>query len=151
MNAPNFSSILDQAPTEIEKPKPLPVGSYIGLVDGIPQFDKSKIQKTDFVAFNLKPLQAKEDVDQTLLAEALKGKALAEKKLRPLTFYLTEDAVYRLDEFLFQHLEVGELGTLPRKQAISMAPGRQVGFTIRHEPSQDGTQIYANIGSTFKV
>lgn len=149
MSTPNFSSILDQPVNEIVKPKPMPVGSYIGIVDGIPRFDKSKVQKTDFVEFNIKPMQAQEDVDQTLLGEALNGKALAEKKLRPLAFYLTEDAVYRLDSFLFEHLGI-EMGT-SRKQAISQAPGKQVGFVIKHEPSQDGTQIYANIASTFKV
>lgn len=149
MNAPNFSSILDHEVQTIDKPKPLPVGSYIGLADGMPKFDKSTKQKTDYVEFNVKPLSAKEDVNQTALAEALNGKSLTDKKLR-LTFYLTEDAVYRLDTFMFEHLDGIEIG-MSRKQAISMVPGRQFGFTIRHRASEDGTQIYAEIGSTFKV
>lgn len=149
MNAPNFSSILDQPVNEIDKPKPLPTGSYIGIVDGIPVFGKSKQKQTDFVEFSIKPMSTKEDVDQIALADALKGKALAEKKLR-LTFYLTEDSVYRLDTFMFEHLDGIELGT-SRKQAISMVPGKQVGVVIRHRASEDGTQIYSEIGSTFKV
>lgn len=149
MNNPNFSSILDQQVDKVEFPKPWPVGTYLALIDGVPRFDKSKQKHTDFVEFNVKFLQAQPDVDQAALAEALKDKPITEKKVRPITFYLTEDSIFRLDDFLFNNLGI-ETGT-SRKMAISMAPGRQVLCTIKHEPSQDGTQIYANIGSTAKV
>ena len=149
MNTPNFSSILDQQVDAVEKPKPLPVGTYMVLWDGMPVFGKSKQKQTDFVEFTPKFLQAMDDVDQAALAESLKGKSLQEKKVRPLTFYLTEDAVYRLDEFCIEHCGIDK--GLSRKQMISMVPGRQTLVHITHAPSDDGTQIYANIKSTAKV
>jgi hypothetical protein len=48
-------------------------------------------QQTDFVEFTCRVLQAREDVDQTALQEAGGGVG----KTRRLTFWLTDDAVYR--------------------------------------------------------
>lgn len=149
MSDTSFSSILDKTVDSVDKPKPIPVGTYLGLVDGIPRFDKSTVRKTDFVEFNVKLLQAKEDVDQSALADVLGGKVLQDKSMRR-TFYLTEDAVWRLDDFLFNHLDGIPLGT-SRKQAISMAPGKQVLLSVRHNPSQDGTTVYAEISSTARA
>lgn len=50
--AQSFSSILDRAPSEIEKPKPMPVGSYITLLVGQPRIDKSTKKQTEFREFN---------------------------------------------------------------------------------------------------
>ena len=38
---PNFASILDEAPTEIDRPKPIPTGTYLCRVQGTPTYDKS--------------------------------------------------------------------------------------------------------------
>lgn len=149
MNAPNFSSILDQPVTEVKRPKPLPVGTYTCIVDGIPKFDKTKNENsTDVVEFNLKPVAPGPDVDAAALEEALNGKSLGDVKLR-LSFFLTDAAVYRLDAFLFEHLPI-ELG-INRKEAISRAPGNQVLATVIHAASKDGQAIYANVGSTARV
>lgn len=151
MNAqtPNFSLILDQPVTEVKRPKPLPVGTYTCIVDGIPKFDKTKsADPTDTVEFNLKPISAGADVDQAALTEALDGKTLSDVKLRA-NFFLTEPAKYRLDAFLFEHLGI-ELG-ISRKEAIGRAPGNQVLATVVHAASKDGQAIYANVGATARV
>ena len=145
MSSPNFSAILDQPVTEINRPKPLPVGTYLCIVDGVPRFDKSKQKQTDYVEFSLRPVTPGPDVDQQALTDA---GGIGEKKLR-VTFYLTEDSVYRLDVFLFEHLGI-EMGT-SRKEAIAQAPGRQVNATVSHQASADGQAIFANVTGTARV
>jgi hypothetical protein len=143
MNAPNFSSILDKpVDAEANRPKPLPVGTYTCIVDGIPRHDLSKQKQTPFVEFQLKPVSPGPDVDQEALAAA--GGL---KNLRT-TFYTTEEAIFRLDQFL-ENLGI-EKG-MSRKEAISQAPGRQVLATVTHRASQDGTAIFAEVNSTARV
>jgi hypothetical protein len=146
MNAPNFSSILDQPVTEIKRPPTPPAGPYLCVVEGIPTFDKSKQKQTDYVRFQLKPVQAMGDDLQAAVQAT--GKSVGDFKFRT-DFYLTEDAVYRLDVFLFEHLGI-EMGT-SRKQAISMAPGKQVIANVTHRASQDGQSVFAEVNSTARV
>lgn len=144
MNAPNFSSILDKpVDAEANRPKPLPTGTYTCIVDGIPRFDKSKQKQTDFVEFQLKPVSAGADVDQ----EALTAAGGLSKTIRT-TFYLTEEAAFRLDQFL-ENLGLDK--GISRKEGISMAPGRQVLAVVTHRASQDGTAIFAEVNSTARV
>ena len=94
--APNFGSILDRAPSEIEKPKPLPQGSYITQIVGQPRFDKSTKKQTEYVEFTHKLLAAQEDVDE----DELKDLGGVKDKVMKNTFYLTEGAAWRLKEVL---------------------------------------------------
>lgn len=144
----SFASILDQTVDTIATPQPLPPGTYQWLITGQPRMDKSAKKQTPFVEFECRAQGALEDVDQQALIESLKGKSLSDKTRR-LTFYLTDDSVYRLDQFLFEHLRVAEIGTgVSRKEAIAMAPGQSFAGTIRHQPSDDGTRVYDNIANT---
>lgn len=145
MANPNFGSILDKPTTEIERPKPLPVGTYTCVVKGLPRFDKSAKKGTEFVEFTLQPLQASEDVDADAL-ESMGG--FANKTIRA-TFYLTEDSVWRLKKFLVDDLEIDEDDTL--RPMIDQAPGKQVNATLRHTASQDGQSVYAELASTAPV
>lgn len=147
---PNFSSILDKPfDAEANRPIPIPQGSYVCIVDGIPKFDKTKSSDpTDVVEFYLKPVSPMPDVDQAALQEALKGTSLSDVKLRT-SFYLTEKAVYRLDEFL-ENLGLDK-GSVSRKEGVSMAPGRQVIAVVTHASSKDGKAVYANVNSTARV
>lgn len=140
---PNFSNILKGPVGSAERPKPVPVGTYVALVQGQPRFDKSQQKQTPFVEFQMKLLQPMGDVDTQALQEM---GGLGERTQR-LTFYLTEDALWRLDEFL-KNLD---LEGIDREQAISQAPGRQCAVTIRHAASQDGTAVFANIAGTAKL
>jgi hypothetical protein len=139
-----FSAILDKPFDEIDRPKPLPVGTYVCIVQGQPRFDKSARKGTDFVEFTLKPLAALDDVDADDL-EAAGG--IAEKTIRH-TFYLTEDAIYRLKEFLLDHLGIEADNA---SDAIPLTPGRQVLVSIKHQASDDGTRVYANVAKTAPV
>jgi hypothetical protein len=150
-----FSSILDKAPSEIERPKPLPAGEYVCIVDGQPKFDKSAKKQTDYVEFSLKPMEAMESVDEDALASALirgngEKKLLSDSRIRA-TYYLTEDSLYRLKDFL-KHcgLDLDEDDKSIR-QWIEETPGCNIIATIKHTSSEDGESMYANLAKTAPV
>lgn len=153
--APNFGSILDRPSESIERPKPLPVGTYLWVVKGQPRQDKSSRKGTEFVEYTVEPLQAAEDVDQEALHEALTNKQTGEvkplqAKQRKVTFYITEDAIWRLKDFL-DHCGVEDGKNISLRQRISGANGCQFLGAIRHEASEDGSTIYDRIGQTTAV
>jgi hypothetical protein len=129
--------------TEVKFPK-LPVGSYVGLVKGMPRYDKSTKKQTPFVEFQIQLTEAMDDVDPDEL-EAFGP--FAEKTI-PLTFYYeTEGGFNRLKAFLnncgiedYSNLRVG----------IEEAPGRTIVVEIKHEHSADGQSIYARIDGTAR-
>lgn len=143
----SFGSILDRPSSEIERPKPLPVGTYVCVVKGLPRYDKSSKKLTDFVEFTLQPLQAGDDVDQEALQEM---GGFVNKTLRA-TFYITEDAAWRLKKFLSDlgHDVDDEKTSL--RQMISESAGLQVVVTVTHTSSDDGSAVYANVGMTAPV
>jgi len=141
---PNFASILDEAPTEINRPKPLPVGTYICVVQGQPTYDKSNKKGTPYVQFTLRPVAAEEDVDPEEL-EAMGG---MESKTLRATFYLTEDAVYRLDEF-HQHCGVDiSDASVSRRNRNENIVNAQVRAVVSHRMAEDGSQVYAELKRT---
>ena len=147
---PSCGSILDRAPSEIEKPKPLPQGSYVTILVGQPRFDKSTKKQTEYAEFTHKILSAGEDVDEDDLKTYLgEGKALKDVLIKN-TYYLTEGATWRLKDFLGHcGIDVDELDSL--REGVEETPGKQVGIFINHEASQDGTSVFARIGKTFVV
>lgn len=145
MAQPNFGSILDRPTADIERPKPLPPGTYTCVVKGLPRYDKSAKKGTEFVEFLLQPLAAADDVDDKALT-AMGG--FANKTIRA-TFYLTEDSVWRLKKFLVDDLEIADEGSL--RPMIEQAAGRRVNANIRNVPSNDGQSLFAELASTSLV
>jgi len=150
----DFSAILERAPSEVERPKALPTGTYLVVVKGQPQFDKSTKKQTPFAKFNLGFLQALEDVDEEELEQALTSAegtktALTEKSINH-TLYLTENSAWRLDEFL-EHCGIELDGKKSRSQMIEETPGCQLLISIKHRASEDGQSVFAEIGKTAKA
>jgi hypothetical protein len=132
MTSPNFASILSEAPTEIDRPKPLPIGTYLCVV-GPHEVGQSSKKKTDFLKFPLKPLAPMADVNEADLEEmgGLEGRNLS------ITFYITPDAVFMLDDF---HSNCGcDIATdgLNRADRNEEVVNSQVLAVVEHEPSQD--------------
>lgn len=149
----SFLDILDRPSTEIERPKPLPQGTYTCVVLGLPEHGKSSQKQTPYVRFTLRPVAAGEDVDQDALNEWMrKGdgstRQLSEASVRA-DYYITEDAAWRLDKFLTDLGLERDLGSMNVR--IQQCPGRQVNVFIRHEASQDGTAVFARVGDTGPV
>lgn len=165
MNAPSFAPILDRKPGDIERPKQLPPGSYVFITKGVPRFDKSTQKKTDFAEFTCVPqgpVQGEDgenlDVDQEALNEVLsrKGgeKIAIQSKAQRLTFYITEDATWRLRDFLIHlgfEIDEDDEDAPSLRQMLNESANSRFGGFISHKPSDDGTQMYANITKTFKL
>lgn len=141
----SFASILDTPSSEIERPKPLPVGEYVCVVQGQPRFDKSSKKQTEFVEFTLKILEALETVD----VDALEEMGGIKDKTIKATYYITETALWRLKDFL-DHCNAGDEDESLR-QRIDQTPGCQVIVTIKHEASDDGQSVFGRVGGTASV
>ena len=149
-----FASVLDTPMEDIERPKPMPVGNYIFVVKGQPEFIKSREKQTPGVVFQLSILQPIEDtVDGDALEEWLMKKDGTKKSLQEvtqkLTFWLTEGSAWGVKDFV-RHCGIDGEG-MSLKQAISETPGCQVVGTIKHRSSDDGQATFAFIDSTAPV
>ncbi len=142
--SPNFGALLDKPASDVERPKPLPQGSYHCIVKGLPRFDKSSKKFTEFVEFTLQPTSAGEDVDEEDL-EAMGG--IANKTIRA-TYYITEDALWRLKDFL-GHCGIEEDGSL--RNMIDQTPNCEVIAFIKHRASEDGQAVFAELAKTAPV
>lgn len=154
----NFASILDKPVSEIERPKALPIGTYLCIIRGLPRYDKSAKKQTPFVEFTAAFQQAMDDVDKDDLKVALTSGdgsniALNSKEIK-LTYYDTDDAGWRLKKFIedigFDLDDMAEKGETLR-QACESANGSQVYVQIKHRASQDGKTIFAEVADTAKV
>lgn len=90
----NFSELLKKPAGEAKKPPALPAADYPGIIKSFELGDNNK-NKTPYVRFHLGLLGAAETVD----AAEFEGIDLSKRQLRR-DFYLTEDSLWRLDEFL---------------------------------------------------
>lgn len=123
-------------PAEAYVPPPtLPVGTYdFAIVKH--ELGESSQKKTPFVRYHLRPVSPHEDVD----AEALSAYGPFNKELR-LDFYITEEALFRLNEFL------GKLNLnikLPLSELIPSAVGLSVTAVVSHRNGNDN-RPYAEI------
>jgi len=148
-----LADILDKPSSEVERPKPLPAGSYQCIVKGMPRHDVSSKKQTPFVEFTLAVQSAADDVDEDELKEWMSrpdgtSRALTDATIRA-TYYKTEEALYRLTDFL-DHCGAGE-DTMTVRERIDEAPNCSVGAYIKHVPSTDGQSMYAELGKTFPI
>lgn len=142
----DFSSILSNAKLgEIEKPKPVPVGSYLAMVKNVEFKEGTGEKKTPFARVNLELVSAMEDVDQDALASA----GGLQNKRTKVDFYLTDQAMFRLQDFILKDCAL-ELNGMSLDQAIPQLTNQQVGVKIKHEVStRDPDTVYAIVDSTF--
>lgn len=155
--APSFESVLDLPSSEVARPRPLPVGTYLCMVKGQFRQDKSPKKGTEFSEYTLQILEPSEDVDQDELKLALTKASgemvpLRDRSVR-VTYYHTEDALWRLKKFLKDLGIEEEDNDGPRsiRQMMQEVPGRQVWAHIKHTPSEDGETMFANVDKTARV
>jgi len=147
--ATNFASILDKPASEVEKPKPLAAGTYLAVVKGMPEQGASAQKKTPYVEFTLGFLSAEDDVDPDELKEALGETKLGDKTIKN-TFYLTENSLWRLKDWL-EALGMDVAGDESLGQLIEATPGSQIMITLGHEASNDGKSVFARIKDFAKA
>lgn len=138
--ASNFDAILGKKPEDIHPPLVLPVGSYLAVINGQFVLGESSAKKTPQVDFPSKIIQPMNDVDQTALSAVVGGVQGKELRGRMSTrFYLTEDALFMVDEFLTNVLGIEKEGrTL--KERFSEALGKQFVVTVRHNTTSNPGQ-----------
>lgn len=150
---PSFSAILDEPASTTERPKPLPVGTYECIVKSR-KYDKSAKKQTDYVEFGLTPMAPLDDVDQEALTEALSRLDGSSKRLQDFsiraTFYLTEDAKWRLKKFL-EDLGLDTDSEMTYGQLVENALNCSVLASIKHQASEDGEAIFAQLAKTAPI
>lgn len=150
----SFSDILSTPMDTIEAPKPMPVGTYLCAVKGLPKQDERSSAKGhwDTIDFTLTVLAAQEDVDSDALADfgAVQGKELRQGFMFDRSDEENrKNSMFRLGEFL-KSLGVEPTGkTLA--QAINETPGTQVLATVKWRPDTATGRVYTEIKSTAKV
>lgn len=145
-----FTSILDLPPTKVERPKPLPQGTYVTVIVGMPRYDKSAKKQTSFIEFQHRMVAAGEDVDKDALDDALGDRALTDVVMKN-TLYDTPLAGWRIKEFL-QHcgFDIDDDSTSMREM-VEQTAGKTVGVYLTHVPTQDGQGVFARIDRTVTV
>jgi hypothetical protein len=115
----NFASLLGKTVTEeAKRPPSLPAGTYHGIIQKW-EPGESQQKKTPYVRMHVQLLSAGEDVP----ADQLEGIDFSKKQLRR-DYFLTEDAMFRLHEFL---KAVGiEFVGKPLGEALQEVIGKQV-------------------------
>lgn len=146
-STPNFASILDEAPTEVIRPKTTPAGTYLCIVGNWTRGTSSK-KKTPFIQFELRPVQALDDVDPAELGDI----DLTDRKFS-ITFYTTPDAIFMMDQFHTNcGLDLAKLGKVSRLDRCDQVANSEVLAVVEHEISeQDPERVFARVNRTAKV
>jgi hypothetical protein len=146
----DFTSVLNKVADTVEKPKPIPVGTYLAVVQGVPAQKTVKVQGEDrlILSFKTKLMSAREDVDADQLSAL--GDITALPPLSKDIWVDTQQGEFELREFLARSLVIESSGkTLG--EMCGEAPGRQFLVTVKHRPFTDKNgqpDIAAEIGST---
>ncbi len=151
-----FESILDTPAADVERPQPMPIGTYDGVVKGLYEQGESSQKKTPFVRFTYTFLAALDDVDEEELTTLLTDKdgnvhALNEKTIRD-TYYTTPDAMFRLTDTLENMgvIDPDDDDGKTIRQALADTPNCAVRFQVSHRASEDGLSKFAEVKRTLK-
>lgn len=155
--SPTLADIMEAESTgKVDRPKPVPQGSYLAKVVGMPERGTSEKKGTPFVRFSAELIEAQDDVDEDDLTEWCKRIDGTSRTLKGtpaprngLTFYTTPDAIWRLDKF-YEDLGINEKGKT-RNEISEDAVGQEFIININHTTSDDGEATYANVKSTAPV
>jgi hypothetical protein len=145
--ATTFESILDTPADSVERPKPLPVGTYDCIVRGQYEEGQSSQKKTPLVRFTYAFQSAGPDVDEEELESMLTNKdgekqSLSERTIKD-TYYTTPDALFRLTDAL-EAMGIDLEGKSIRV-ALSETPNCSIRVQIGHRTSEDGQQVFAEV------
>jgi hypothetical protein len=151
--APKFESILDTPVADVERPKPMPAGTYDCIVRGLYEQGESSKKKTPFVKFTYAFQAALDDVDEDELREMLTDKdgnvtPITERTIKD-TYYTTPDALFRLTDAL-EAMGIEDLDKKSIRQALSETPNASVRVVIGHRASEDGESIFAEVKKVMR-
>lgn len=134
----NLDHLLGKKVNEVEKPKSFPIGHYIWTLTAFEIMESSK-KKTPGIEYKVKMIEPMDDVDEDELA-LVKNPREKEKKL---TFWLTEDSLWRFTDFLETLGVSDEDKTL--EELIPETVSCQFLAAIRHETIEGSTDVIDKI------
>lgn len=138
---PDFSNILTKAVDDFKPPVALPPGSYSCIIKShkLEEIGKNKTPGVIVILGIMAPMA---DVDQ---AELEKIEEWQKRELRA-TFWLTEDSVYRLGEFLKNDLQMNTEGR-SLDEVLSEIDGKTVTVFTQHRMTTEGNKqrVYSDI------
>jgi hypothetical protein len=139
MADPNFEDVLSLKPSDIQKPKPRPIGSYLA---GVQKYELRDVDTKNgprkIIDFTVKLMMARQVDDQEALAE--QGDVADWFPLVYGIFYETPEGRYNLKNFLSETLGIdpGEgKNEKSLSEMIASSPGAQLLVTLKHEPYVD--------------
>lgn len=141
--AVNFNALLSKPADEVKRPVAKPAGTYLGTVKEY-KFEESRQKKTPYCRFVVQNIMPGEDVDQAALQGTPESGPIDLSKWNPhRDFYLTDDSLYRLKDFL----ESCKIDTKGRTfgEMVPEVKGKSVMLTVTQRPSEDGTQLFNDI------
>lgn len=134
----DFSSLLKKPAGEAKKPPVLPAGDYPGVVKSYELGDQNK-NKTPYVRFMLGLTAFPDSVDE---AER-EGIDLSKRQQRR-DFFFTDDALWRLDEFL-RGLGIQSNGR-GYDEVLPEVVGQQVLIEVQQGLNQQTNEIFNQVG-----
>lgn len=141
---PDFSSLLRKPAGEAKKPQALPVGSYSGVVKSFEVGDNNK-NKTPYVRFHLALTDWPENVDDADRSDESGSLIDLSKRQLRRDYYLTDDALFRLDDFL---RSVGiELANRSYEETVPEAVGAAVLIDVQQYVNQTNGELGNQVGS----
>lgn len=156
--APKLADLMEQESTgTVDRPKPLPTGSYVARIVGQVERGESEQKGTPFIRFQGEIVDARDDVDEDELNEWKEREDGSERTLQGtavpksgLTFYKTPDALWRMDKF-FQDCGILVKGKT-RNDMAEDAIGQEFVVHIGHQNSRNEDDVvYAIVKGTSAV
>jgi len=138
--AVDFSKILGKQAEAIEKPKPLPIGTYLCTNPKLPEFLGIGKAETPAAVFKYLIIAPQEDVDPDELKDFgdWKGKTIKHN------MFLSEASEFRTKETICEVYGIDEAGkTLG--QIFNETINKQLLVTVKHRPSDDGTEMFTDV------
>lgn len=134
----DFSKYLDAKAGEAKRPPVLPEGTYDGVIKGHQIGDANK-NKTPYVRFAL---------GLTAFPEGVDGDGIDLSKRSPRRdYYLTDDALFRLDEFM-RSCGV-EISGRTYREALPEMIGQSVKVEIQHYVNQNSGELGDQVGKVY--
>ena len=143
----DFSSLLRKPSGQASKPMALPPGDYQGIIKSIEYGDANK-NKTPYVRIQLGLIQWPDAVPEEARGQDVNGVFtpldLSKRQMRR-DFYLTEEAMHRLDTLL-RSCGIGGVGERTYEEVIPELVGQQVLVEVQQQLNQNTNEVYAQVG-----
>jgi hypothetical protein len=138
-----FRELLSQHTDQVERPRPIADGHYIGTIISH-ELGTSRQKQTPFVRFNLQIEEATSDVPEG----ANDGIDLTSFSLSK-TLYITPRSLYRLGDCLDAVL--GKETGRSFDERIPDTRGVRVLIAVGHRDNEDGTESFNEVGTIVKA